>query len=227
MIERYGTGIPRIKRDCDAAGVKFGYRQTVNTTIIRFDRLGEQVTYADEGGNPVPVPADAGAGKQGKGSRAEPSRQLDENEKNAVDAAHEQGRASVKSLAESAGIGRDSGANNPPKTVIQLRRSISDFASGHFLPFGREAHGLKNAPRSLRCRIATGVKILTLGLAICSAELVGQRRPDLQLDLEQRIEHYLPELGVELEKRHIRKNTPIGRRRRRLPPFLPRRGAEG
>ena len=172
MIERYGTGIPRIKRDCNAAGVKFGYRQTVNTTIIRFDRPGEQVTYTDEGGNPVPVPADAGAGKQGKGSRAEPSRQLDENEKNAVDAAHEQGRASVKSLAESAGIGRDSDANNPPKTVIQLRQSISDFASGHFLPFGREAHGLKNAPRSLRCRIATGVKILALGLAICSASSI-------------------------------------------------------
>ena len=69
MIERYGTGIPRIKRDCNAAGVKFGYRQTVNTTIIRFDRPGAQVTYTDEGGNPVPVPADAGAGKQGKGSR--------------------------------------------------------------------------------------------------------------------------------------------------------------
>lgn len=38
MIERYGTGIPRIEKDCDAAGVKFGYRQTVNTTIIRFER---------------------------------------------------------------------------------------------------------------------------------------------------------------------------------------------
>ena len=28
MIEQYGTGIPRIKRYCDAEGVKFSYRQT-------------------------------------------------------------------------------------------------------------------------------------------------------------------------------------------------------
>lgn len=27
MIEQYGTGIPRIKRACDAADVAFGYRQ--------------------------------------------------------------------------------------------------------------------------------------------------------------------------------------------------------
>lgn len=27
MIEQYGTGIPRIKRACDAAGVAFSYRQ--------------------------------------------------------------------------------------------------------------------------------------------------------------------------------------------------------
>ncbi len=107
MIERYGTGIPRIKKDCDAAGVKFGYRQTVNTTVIRFDRLGAQATYMDEDGNPVPAHADAWAGKQGKGGQAEPSRQLDENEKIAVDVTRERGRVSVKSLAESAGVGRD------------------------------------------------------------------------------------------------------------------------
>lgn len=43
MIEQYGTGIPRIKRYCDAEGVKFSYRQTANTTVIRFDRPGAQV----------------------------------------------------------------------------------------------------------------------------------------------------------------------------------------
>lgn len=34
MIEQYGTGIPRIKRYCDAEGVKFSYRQTASTTVI-------------------------------------------------------------------------------------------------------------------------------------------------------------------------------------------------
>ena len=40
MIEQYGTGIPCIKRYCDVEGVKFSYRQTANTTVIRFDRPG-------------------------------------------------------------------------------------------------------------------------------------------------------------------------------------------
>ena len=40
MIEQYGTGIPRIKRYCDVEGVKFSYRQTAGTTVIRFDRPG-------------------------------------------------------------------------------------------------------------------------------------------------------------------------------------------
>lgn len=43
MIEQYGTGIPRIKRYCDTEGVKFSYKQTVNTTVIRFNRPGAQV----------------------------------------------------------------------------------------------------------------------------------------------------------------------------------------
>lgn len=43
MIEQYGTGIPRIKRYYDAEGVAFTYRQTGNTTVIRFDRPGSQI----------------------------------------------------------------------------------------------------------------------------------------------------------------------------------------
>lgn len=43
MIEQYGTGIPRIKRACDIAGVAFSYRQDVNATVIRFERTGSQV----------------------------------------------------------------------------------------------------------------------------------------------------------------------------------------
>lgn len=43
MIEQYGTGIPRIKRACDAAGVVFSYRKDVNVTVIRFERPGGTV----------------------------------------------------------------------------------------------------------------------------------------------------------------------------------------
>ena len=43
MIEQYGTGIPRIKRACDVAGVAFSYRQDGNATVIRFERTGSQV----------------------------------------------------------------------------------------------------------------------------------------------------------------------------------------
>lgn len=45
MIEQYGTGIPRIKRYCDAEGMKFSYRQTAGTTVIRFDRPGAQTPH--------------------------------------------------------------------------------------------------------------------------------------------------------------------------------------
>ncbi len=65
MIERYGTGIPRIKRDCDAAGVKFGYRQTVNTTVIRFDRPGSQIVVEDSSAANAERAADA---KRGSGA---------------------------------------------------------------------------------------------------------------------------------------------------------------
>ena len=46
MIEQYGTGIPRIKRARDAAGVAFSYRQDVNSTVIRFERPGTQTSDA-------------------------------------------------------------------------------------------------------------------------------------------------------------------------------------
>ena len=38
VIERYGTGIPRIKEACEASGVGFHYSQTINTTTVAFDR---------------------------------------------------------------------------------------------------------------------------------------------------------------------------------------------
>lgn len=46
MIEQYGTGIPRIKRACDAARVAFCYRQDVNPTVMRFERPGTQTSNA-------------------------------------------------------------------------------------------------------------------------------------------------------------------------------------
>ena len=56
-IEQYGTGIPRIKRCCDAEGVKFSYRQTANTTAIRFDRPGAQVSIEENASMPKHIGA--------------------------------------------------------------------------------------------------------------------------------------------------------------------------
>lgn len=49
VIEQYGTGIPRIKEACEAAGVKFRFEQTVNSTVVVFERPGSQVTVAENG----------------------------------------------------------------------------------------------------------------------------------------------------------------------------------
>ena len=43
VIEQYGTGIPRIKEACEAAGVRFRFEQTVNSTVVVFKRPGLQV----------------------------------------------------------------------------------------------------------------------------------------------------------------------------------------
>ena len=77
MIEQYGTGIPRIKRACDAAGVAFSYRQDASSTVVRFERPGAQVTAAEDGADAEPkTPAvatdaawDALLGKLGKSER--------------------------------------------------------------------------------------------------------------------------------------------------------------
>ena len=73
MIEQYGTGIPRIKRYCDAEGVKFSYRQTANTTVIRFDRPSAQVieelpSGAESTGRPQERQGDE-KGDHGRGRR--------------------------------------------------------------------------------------------------------------------------------------------------------------
>lgn len=93
LIEQYGTGIPRIKRACDAAGVTFNYRQDVNATVIRFERPGAQAGGQDDNAAGIfanPAPAD----------------DLDEAEKVAVQIARDAGRVTKKELMEQAGVGK-------------------------------------------------------------------------------------------------------------------------
>ncbi len=92
-IEQYGTGIPRIKRYCDAEGVKFSYRQTANTTAIRFDRPGAQVSIEEN----ASMPKHIGAAKY---------EILDEAERIAITLATERGRVTRRELSETAGIGK-------------------------------------------------------------------------------------------------------------------------
>lgn len=93
MIEQYGTGIPRIKRYCDAEGVKFSYRQTANTTVIRFDRPGAQISIEEN----ASMPKHIGAAKY---------EILDEAERIAITLATERGRVTRRELSETAGIGK-------------------------------------------------------------------------------------------------------------------------
>ena len=102
MIEQYGTGIPRIKRACDAAGVAFSYRQDANSTVIRFERPGAQVMLAKDGADAesktpaVATDAAWGAllGKLGK------------SERKAMELAAANGTVSTSALVESAQITR-------------------------------------------------------------------------------------------------------------------------
>ena len=88
-----GTGIPRIKRYCDAEGVKFSYRQTANTTVIRFDRPGAQISIEENASMPKHIDA----------AKYEI---LDEAERIAITLATERGRVTRRELSETAGIGK-------------------------------------------------------------------------------------------------------------------------
>ncbi len=92
MIEQYGTDIPRIKRHYDVEGVKFSYRQTANTTVIRFDRPAR--TSIEENAS---MPKHIGAAKY---------EIHDEAERIAITFATERGRATRRELSETAGIGK-------------------------------------------------------------------------------------------------------------------------
>lgn len=106
-IEKFGTGIPRIKEECDKAGVTFRYEQDQGFTVVTFDRPGSQIAYVDGSGNPVPPPAGAWGSNQGKGSLAEPTRQLSAREQAAIDMARERGRVTTKDLSDAEGVSRD------------------------------------------------------------------------------------------------------------------------
>ena len=96
MIERYGTGIPRIKRDCDAAGVMFAYRQTVNTTVIRFYRQGAQPDAEQE----RPPRIEREDVTRDAADRSNDATRI------AMQIAHENGRVTKKALVGRAGIGK-------------------------------------------------------------------------------------------------------------------------
>lgn len=93
MIEQYGTGIPRIKRYCDAEGVKFSYRQTAGTTVIRFDRPGAQTPIEEN----ASMPKHIGAAKY---------EILDEAERIAITLATERGREQDASPQKQQGSGK-------------------------------------------------------------------------------------------------------------------------
>ena len=108
-VESFGTGIPRIKRECDEAGVNFRYGQARGFTTLAFDRPGAQVSCVDENGDPVAAPAGAWGSKSAfapqDGGAGDFS--LSEEERAAVNLAREQGKATWRGLDEAAGIGRD------------------------------------------------------------------------------------------------------------------------
>lgn len=116
MIERYGTGIPRIKRDCDEAGVRFRYRQTVNTAVIRFDRPGSQIIVGDINGAST---KGAAATKGNTGTIPEAVfEMLGKNERKAMALVTANGRITTRLLSENAEIGKKTAS----ETLKRLRK---------------------------------------------------------------------------------------------------------
>lgn len=98
VIEQYGTGIPRIREACEAAGVSFHFEQTVNSTVIVFDRPGSQAEAAIAAGG-ITAPAVHNSFDE-----------LNEAEKIAMQIARDSGRVTRKALIEQAGVGRTKAA---------------------------------------------------------------------------------------------------------------------
>ena len=100
VIEQYGTYIPRIKEACEAAGVRFRFEQTVNSTVVVFERPGSQVTVTE--GDSV-----GGDGATSDTDDTAWSAMLDglgKSERRATELAAANGSVSTSALAEGAQI---------------------------------------------------------------------------------------------------------------------------
>lgn len=108
VIEKFGTGIPRIRRECDEAGVTFRYEQRQGFTVLTFDRPSSQITYVNETGSPVPPPAGAWGSRQEKTqAKSTFAIVLNNSEQTAVNIASREGKVTWRNLSDSAHIGRD------------------------------------------------------------------------------------------------------------------------
>lgn len=100
VIEQYGTGIPRIKEACEAAGVRFRFEQTVNSTVVVFERPGSQVTVAEDDSTSKDI-------KSNMATNAAWDAMLDnlgKSERRAMELAAANGSVSTSALAEGAQI---------------------------------------------------------------------------------------------------------------------------
>ncbi len=94
VIEQYGTGIPRIKEACEAAGVTFCFKQTDSSTVIRFDLPGRQTSSG------------AFAPRQSNSAQSVDPSSLTETERTAIGIATELGKVTTKTLASKAQVSR-------------------------------------------------------------------------------------------------------------------------
>ena len=100
VIEQYGTGIPRIKEACEAAGVKFRFEQTVNSTVVVFERPGSQVTVAENGS----ASEDGGRRVITDTAWNVPLGDLSKNERRAMELAATNGNVTTRALADDAQV---------------------------------------------------------------------------------------------------------------------------
>ena len=100
VIEQYGTGIPRIKEACEAAGVRFRFEQTVNSTAVVFERPGSQVAVVEDDSTSKDI-------KSNMATNAAWDAMLDnlgKSERRAMELAAANGSVSTSALAEGAQI---------------------------------------------------------------------------------------------------------------------------
>ena len=93
VIEQYGTGIPRIKEACEAAGVSFRFEQTITSTVVRFDLPGSRSAVASKADSTEKTAQTVSLAIVDRASIA-------------MRLASEKGRVTTKELAEATGVGR-------------------------------------------------------------------------------------------------------------------------